>query len=267
MWIDTHCHLQMEPLADRLVAVLAAGAAQGIVQWVTNGTCVNDWAAVADLAEKYNNRILPSFGVHPWQAADAGPDWPRCLEEYLMRYPEAGVGEIGLDRWVKSPPIEDQLPVFEAQWRLAVEMGRPITVHCLRAWEDLLQSMRRLPPHPGRVLIHAYGGSEDAALELLEAGCYFSFNGHFFKPGKERVLDWWRRLPEDRLLLESDAPSMRPPPQYLEGLEAMPDGANHPASLAACAEELARQRGTPVDRLLAIQTQNFQRWWRGILQW
>lgn len=253
----------MEPLAERLEPVIAEATARGIARWVVNGTCPDDWAAVAALAADDPSRKIPAFGVHPWRAASLEGGWLEMLDGFLKEHPYAGVGEIGLDRWVKDPPIGIQIPVFEAQWRRAVELGRPVTVHCLRAWDDLLASLRHLPPHPGRVLVHAFGGPDEVGRELMEMGCLFSFNGNFLKRGKERLLEWWRQLPEDRLLIESDAPSMGPPAIYREGLPDLPDGANHPASMVACAEALARLRGVDSGHLQEVLARNFSRWWGG----
>ncbi len=267
MWIDAHNHLQSPRFAASSHELLAAMQASGVSACVANGTHPTDWENVAALAGKHPDSVFPAFGVHPWQAGELPVDWLEKLRHHLASHPMAGIGEIGLDLWVDEPPLHIQLPVFRSQWELAVELNRPLTIHCLRAWSELLDEMDRLPPHPGRILIHAFGGPPDTAERLLENGCVFSFNGAFLARRKRRLFDWWRLSPKETLLVESDAPDMLPPQAYRHPFpndSALPDTPpNHPASLAACATAFATARGLTAAELAAITNANFHRWWLG----
>jgi TatD DNase family protein len=153
--------------------------------------------------------------------------------------PVASVGEVGVDGWVKSPGMEVQLPVFIKQAELAAETGRVMTVHCLKAWEKLFEAMDRAAAWPEKFLMHSFGGSLEVAERLVRKGAWFSFSGHFLHERKRKVLEVFRKLPEDRILLETDAPDMIPPEDFVTF--SLGAGVNHPANLRRIAEALERE--------------------------
>ena len=128
---DAHNHLQDERLAPHLPAVIESLRTAGVERCVVNGTCEDDWPRVAELARAHPGLILPSFGLHPWRTEGRSPDWLETLEHYLTEFPEAGVGECGLDRWITPHDLPDQTEVFLAQLALATKLNRPLSIHCL----------------------------------------------------------------------------------------------------------------------------------------
>jgi len=206
----------------------------GVTSCVVNGTEPVDWAAVAELAETYPGFVLPSFGLHPWKVKGRAGDWFETLREFLNRFPNAGVGEIGLDRWIEGHDIEDQLIVFRDQLNLAVELDRPCTIHCLRAWGQLLKELKSRESLP-RFLVHSFGGSIETGRKLAELGAYFSFSGYFLHARKGKVVEVFRQLPLDRILVETDAPDMLPPDRDRPFGN---DAVNHPANLARFQQRL-----------------------------
>lgn len=248
--IDAHCHLQK----DGLEATIEAAKQRGIERFVVNGTCENDWPEVARLARAHNE-ILPCFGLHPWFVKDRSPKWQTKLESWLEEFPEAGVGEIGLDRWIKDYDIEDQLSVFESQWQIAVAKGRPVTVHCLKAWGALESSLQQLPS--ARFLLHSYSGSAEMVPGFVKHGAWFSISGYFLKPEKAAKLNVFDAVPSDRLLLETDAPDMALP----EPLDLYPEfGNNHPGNLEVVYQEIAKRRQIPPGKLVKSIKTNFDHW-------
>lgn len=244
MWIDAHNHLQnpalQPPLAETVPALEKAGVACAVV----NGTTEADWPAVAALADRHP-WVLPSFGLHPWYLRQRTPQWEAALRELLIRFPQAGVGEIGLDRWMENPDPEDQKAVFEIQWRLAVELDRPVTVHCLRAWGTLDDLLSTLPRPKRGFLLHAYGGPAEMVKRWVSLGACFSFSPSFLAPGRERKLEPFHIIPADRLLVETDAPSMGAPLDIIPAYEGL-------AALRGCTvAELQEQVATNFRRLFA----------------
>lgn len=205
--------------------------AAGITGCVVNATREDDWEAVAALAREFPGFVFPAYGIHPWFADTAEEGWEDRLRERLLFDPAASVGEVGVDGWVESPPMEVQIGVFVKQAEIAAEMGRVMTVHCLKAWEPLFAAMDRAAAWPEKFLMHSFGGSIEVAERLAKKGAWFSFSGYFLHERKRKVLEVFRRLPEDRILLETDAPDMLPPDEAV----AFPllNGANHPANLLA----------------------------------
>jgi TatD DNase family protein len=204
-----------------------------------NATCEADWPAVEALALAHPHFIRPAFGIHPWKARAAADGWWERLSGLLEKHPQATIGECGLDQWVSSPSMEIQLPVFMAQLDLARVMNRPVTIHCLKAWGLLIDALAECPPP--RFLMHSFGGSIETARRLLPLGAYFSFSGYFLHPRKAAVLEVFRQLPHDRILLETDAPDMLPPDEIIG--HPLPGKLNHPANLPAIGHALAAALG------------------------
>lgn len=253
VWTDSHCHLQEALLGDseRLIEAMKS---VGITTAVVNATGEADWATVEDLAKRYQGLVLPAYGIHPWQAHTASPGWQERLRCLLEKYPHASVGECGLDLWVDEPSLEIQRGVFRDQLELASALARPVTIHCLKAWAALFEVFAESPPPP-RFLMHSYGGSIEIARRLIPLGAYFSVSGHFLHPRKAAVLEVFRQLPRDRILLETDAPSMLPPAEFLR----YPGPCNHPANLPAIGEALASALGMSAEDLAAMTRENSQR--------
>jgi TatD DNase family protein len=254
-WTDSHNHLQ-DPRLGEPGLVIAAMKQAGITRCVVNATRESDWAAVEALAVAEPEFISPAFGIHPWQAHTATEGWRKRLAELLEKLPQASIGECGLDQWVSEPSLEIQRPVFVGQLRLAREMDRSVTIHCLKAWGALFDCFAETPP-PSRFLMHSFGGSIETARRLIPLGACFSFSGHFLHPRKTAVLEVFRQLPHDRILLETDAPDMLPPPEVIT--HPLPDHHNHPANLPAIGQALATALGITAGEIATLTRDNSRR--------
>lgn len=240
---DSHIHLQMAALDPVRAAVLDAYA-QTQTRAAVNGTKPSDWPLVAELADR-SRQVIPQFGLHPWEAnGDVTDEWLAQLRCWLERFPEAGVGEIGLDKWIRGYDLPRQEAAFVAQWELACELGRPITVHCLRAMGHLGELLKRLPSPPRGFLLHAFGGSSDLLPSLLERGARFSFNLYFMADRNAASRETYRQIPGERLMIETDAPAMPPVAAWrrhpLEDERGQP--INHPGNLEGTLQALAQLR-------------------------
>jgi TatD DNase family protein len=251
-WTDAHNHLQDPRLGDP-APVIAAMRAAGVDRCVVNATRESDWAVVEKLALDHPDLIAPAFGIHPWQAHTATPGWQDRLRELLERHPRSSIGECGLDQWVSHPPLGIQQPVFRDQLALAREMNRPLTIHCLKAWGLLFDNFAQCPP-PGRFLMHSFGGSIETARRLIPLGAWFSFSGYFLHERKSAALEVFRQLPRDRILLETDAPDMRPPDSATS--HPLSENLNHPANLPTIGQALAAALGMSPAGLADFTTNN-----------
>ena len=252
-WCDAHLHLQDPRLSGQLGEIILQARAAGVLACSVNTTCEADWPAVAALARAHPDWIIPSFGIHPWKADTTTPGWDARLIRMLEEFPHAGIGECGVDRWVKSPPIVLQRSVFSRQLALARALDRTVSVHCLKAWGLLLDELAQQTPR--RFLIHSFGGSAETARELLRLGAYFSFSGYFLFPKKHAVLEVFRQLPKHRILVETDAPDMAPPDEFIS--HCLPNGANHPANLPSIGRALAKQLGMEAQTFADITNKHF----------
>lgn len=250
--LDAHNHLHR--LADPDGKIDAMKAA-GLTGCVVNGTSESDWPEVAALAKRHPGFVVPAFGLHPWFAHRRSAGWLDELRAFLEGVPGASLGECGLDRWVDEPDLDTQRAAFLPQLRLARELKLPVTIHALKAWEPLFEAFDREPL--GAFLLHSFNGSPELVERLVPLGARFSFSGHFLHPRKARVVEAFRAVPAERLLLETDAPEMRPPDECVS--HPLPDGHNHPANLPAIARALAARLGRDPDELVASCERNARR--------
>ena len=272
---DAHNHAHDDWLAPHAATIDADLRAVGLRRAVVNGTCEADWPAVAALAARFP-WIYPSYGLHPWDAGNRAEGWFDRLKERLAAEPHAAVGEIGLDRWIldsarpddprlaglRRAPLEEQGEVFIKQLSLAAAENRPATIHCLQAYGALDGVLRHVNTPARGFLLHAYAGPLELVGPFAERGAYFSFNGSFLDARHAAKREVFRRIPADRLLVETDAPAMPlPDTQARFALPPAPDGSavNHPANLAATYAALAELRGTTLEALAVQVEENFAR--------
>ena len=262
---DAHNHLQDDRFAGRQAELLAACATIGVARMVVNGACERDWPQVLALARQ-KPVILPSFGYHPWYVAERTADWLRQLEHFLDQMPGA-VGEIGLDRWKPDLPYADQEAVFLAQLRLAAERNLPVSIHCLQTWGRLTELLRDHSRPARGFVLHSFGGPAELIPALARLGAYFSFPGYFLHERKLRQRAAFKQVPSDRLLLETDAPDQRLPPdrEQFPLADAVGKSLNHPANLSAVYAGLAEFLGEQVEALATRVEENFLRIFGGHL--
>jgi len=249
---DSHNHLQRFADPARIIAGMRE---TGVAGCIVNGTGEDDWDEVARLAETFPDFVQPAFGLHPWKAHLRSDDWLGVLEGLLDRFPNASIGECGLDGWVEEPSLEIQRDVFLPQLALARERGLPVTIHALKAWEPLFAAFEQEKP-PEKFLLHSFGGSPELVKRLADLGAWFSFSGYFLQPRKAKVVEAFKVVPQDRLLVETDAPDMTPPEEYIAYHAA--EG-NHPANLLRIAEGMAERLAMDAGALAALTAENHRR--------
>lgn len=261
--LDAHNHLHDARLLPWRAEMLAELPTLGVRGAVVNGTREDDWAAVAALAAE-TPWVTPSFGLHPWHVNARSPEWRERLTGMLDSHPGAGVGEIGLDRWIEGHDLVAQAECFRWQFGLATERNLPATIHCIRAWGALWDIIREGAAPARGFLLHAYGGPAEMVAGFLHHGAYFSFSPYFLYERKAAQREIFMHLPADRLLVETDAPDLAPPPERnplpLSGADGKP--LNHPANLLTAYDALAEIRGVNREVLAAGVAQNFTRLFR-----
>ena len=265
---DAHCHLQDPRVRNTLPQLLAQSKALGIGQWVVNATSEADWPEVAALAKSYPG-IRAAFGLHPWWQKHRTPLWHENLVAMLASHPDASIGETGLDLWMRDADIKDQVAVLRAHLDLAKLLGRPVTIHCLRAWPHLLDVMRNQAPTPGSFLLHSYAGPAEMINQWTELGAFFSFSPAFLSPNKTHIRRMFQNeIPLNRLLIETDAPDMAAPKhlsryevsavaETIEPLAQSMKRLNHPANLILCLEAIAADRSIPQEEAAELCMDNF----------
>ncbi len=264
---DAHNHLQDERLAQCRAEFLRQLPETGLVNMVVNGTCEDDWPQVLMLA-KDAPRVIPSFGYHPWRVKKRSANWQAVLAQYLDAVPSA-VGEMGLDAWIKGHDLAEQREVFTWQLRLAAKRNLPASIHCLEAWDTLLEVLRSEPRPSCGFLLHSFGGPREMVEPLVDLGAYFSLPGYFAHARKTSQREAFKCVPRDRLLIETDAPSQALPEDRVEC--RLPDSAdgrpvNHPANLGAAYRFAAELLEIELESLMQQVENNFNRIFGELMQ-
>jgi len=208
---DAHCHLQDPRIFNLAPQLIRSTLDSGVVHFAVNGVSEKDWHLVKQMGDSYPC-VVPCFGVHPWYVTERTRDWFTTLKQYFNSTPSAAVGEIGLDKGSRGREIDFnvQVEVFKQQLELAKELRRPASVHCVRAFGDLLDVMKAIGPFPHGVILHSFLGSAEMVPELARLGSYFSFSGFLMSMKSQKVKKLLKAVPSDRILLETDAPDAVP---------------------------------------------------------
>jgi TatD DNase family protein len=246
---DSHCHLDDKKYAHDLDQVLARAAEAGVTRMLTIGT--GDGPPELDravrLAEKYD-QLFASVGVHPHDAAKCEP---RTFDDLraLGRHPKVvGFGEIGLDYHYDFSPRETQREVFAAQLKLARELDFPVIIHTREAWDDTLALLREQWSGPG--IMHCFTGDRAQAEQALDLGFHLAFGGVITFRTAESIREAVAIVPDDRLLIETDAPYLAPIPYRGKR--------NEPAMMVETAKTLAALRNTTPEHIAGITSGNFE---------
>jgi TatD DNase family protein len=245
MLVDSHCHLDDPQFDADRDAVIRRALDAGVGRILAIGSGPPDLEAGIRLAEAWPH-ILASVGIHPHDAAKAAEPIFERFSELLAHPKVVAIGEIGLDYHYDFSPREVQREVFARQLAMA---RKPVVIHTREAWDDTLRLIRE---HPGVTgVFHCFSGGPEEAEQVLSMGFYISFAGVVTFPKALRVQEAARRVPSDRLLVETDAPYLAPVPRRGKR--------NEPAFVLDTARRLAELRGEPFEQLAAATTENFGR--------
>ena len=165
-----------------------------------------DWEAVLSAAAERPG-LRPFLGVHPWRAQRLTPETLARLDALLAAHPRAGIGECGLDRAKPDAPWDTQMRAFEAQLALAVRHRRPLNLHAVRATDALLGAFKAAGAQGRPAILHGFRGGPALARQLVAAGFTLSFPPALLDPEQAALRDAFRGMPDDRFLLETDAPN------------------------------------------------------------
>ncbi len=265
-FIDSHNHIQDDRFGDSREEILAICVSSGVTFSAVNGTHPDDWPHVASLAKRHSF-LVPSFGVHPWFINNLPTNWEETLRSYINETP-SGIGEIGIDGWRKDFDPVEQERIFLSQLAIAAEKNLPVSIHGLRRWGRLLELLRNNPLPGCGFLLHSYGGPEEMIPSFAKLGGYFSCPGFFLSPGREMKLRVFKEVPEERLLLETDAPDQNLP-ENLDRYRLLTSNdtkrVNHPANIIAVYEGVAQLRGISIESLSNLAEANFRRLFAPVL--
>jgi TatD DNase family protein len=252
MFVDSHCHLDFPDFAADLPGVLAAMARARVTHALCIAVNLPDWPGVRALADA-NAQLYATVGVHPDYE-----DTPEPSVEDLVALAQTArivaIGETGLDYYRLSGDLGWQRERFRNHIRAARAAGKPLVIHTRAAAEDTLAIMREESAAAAGGVMHCFTESWEVAAAALDLGFHISISGIVTFKNAQAIKDVARRVPLERLLIETDSPYLAPVPHR--------GHRNEPAYVALVAAEIARLRGESIETIARATSENFFRLFR-----
>ena len=247
--IDSHCHFCFPELLAEREAVLTRMHAAGVRMALNVCTTLREAPQVVEFAQQHDG-IYASVGVHPDYNEEAEPD-VSTLVAAAAADKVVAIGETGLDYYRLQEPLDWQRERFRVHIRAARETGKPLIVHTRAASADTLRILREERADEVGGVMHCFTESAEVARAALDLGFYISFSGILTFKSAQELRTVAAMIPDDRLLIETDAPFLAPVPHRGK--------TNEPAWVCAVAEALATVRGQTLAQIEATTEDNFLR--------
>ena len=249
MLVDSHCHLDFPELAADVPGALAEMAELGVTHALCISVTLEDFPKVRALAEAHDN-LFASVGTHPDY-----PDHPPVTAdqlEALAAHPKViGIGETGLDYFRLTGDLEWQRQRFRAHIQAARACGKPLIIHTRSAAEDTVRIMQEERAGDVGGVLHCFTETWEVAAAALELGFHISFSGIVTFKNARDLKEVAKRVPLDRMLVETDSPYLAPVPYRGK--------TNRPAWVRYVAEEIARLRDCSLEEVAQATSDNFFR--------
>ncbi len=252
MIIDTHIHLDGEEFKDDLPAVVERARTAGVSKVFIPAIDMKSVSTIADVCRKYPSYAYPMLGLHP---EEVRADYSEILQEMRKLLDESkdyiAIGEVGLDFYWSREFEKEQLMAFEEQVRWSVETHLPLMIHCRKAQNEMVHILRRYQKDlPGGVF-HCFTGNEKEAEELLSFDNFVLGIGGVLTFKKSNLPETLKKIPLNRIVLETDAPYMAPVP--------MRGQRNESAFLVHIIAKIAETKCVSEDEVTTVTTANVKR--------
>jgi len=247
MFVDSHCHLNFPEFAGKITDVLAKMRENEVSHALCVAVNLSEFPQVQALAEEYPN-IYASVGVHP----DYEEGGEVATEELLNRakHPRVvAIGETGLDYYRLKGDLAWQKKRFRNHIRAARQCGKPLIIHMREAASDTLQIMAEEKAEEIGGVMHCFTGTWETAQAAMAQGFYISFSGIVTFKNAAGLREVASKVPLERMLIETDSPFLAPVP--------FRGKSNQPAFVRHVAQEIARLRNIPLEKIGRATTQNF----------
>ena len=250
MIIDSHCHLEYEPMASNLNKVVERALNNNVKYLLSISTTDESYLRILEIVEKYKN-IYGTYGIHPHETKNyKNLKKEEIINKISLNKKIIGIGETGLDFYYEHSDPVTQKKIFEEHIKAAQILNLPLIVHTRSAEEETYQILKTEKKKKDfKVLIHCFTGSKIFAHKLIDIGCYISASGVVtFKKSKD-LADTFLSLPNDKILVETDSPYLSPEP--LRGKS------NEPSYITHTVDFLSKIKNINSDDFAKITTSNF----------
>ncbi len=246
--IDSHCHLDHEPLLSNLVDVIKRSKEVGIEKLLTISTSLESFSRIKDIVNK-DEIIYGTIGIHPHETKKNTITSNYIVEEFEKNPKIIGIGETGLDFFYNNSDKDSQIESFKKHIEASIITNAPVIIHSRNAEEETYDILYQYRNQSLKILMHCFTGSKNFAEKLLNLNAYFSASGIITFKNSVNLQETFKFLPLDKILIETDSPFLAPVPK--RGKK------NEPSFLDHTAQKLSEIKAISKSEITRITTKNF----------
>ena len=248
--IDSHCHLDHEPLLSDLSNVLQRSKDVGIEKLLTISTSFESFARVKELINR-DEIIYGTIGIHPHESSKNIITSEQIVENLNENPKIIGIGETGLDFYYNNSEKDKQIASFKEHIDASIKTNIPLIVHSRNAEEETFDILNEYKNENLKILMHCFTGSKEFSKKLMTLNSFFSASGIITFKNSLDLQETFRSIPMDNILIETDSPFLAPVPK--RGKK------NEPSFIDYTATKLAEIKGISKESLIKKTTENFNK--------
>ena len=248
--IDSHCHLDHEPLHENLSEVIKRSKEIGITKLLTICTTLKSFENIKAIVEK-DKMIYGTYGIHPHETKSNKVDKQTIVRSVNENEKIIGIGETGLDFFYNYSDKERQISSFEAHIKASIELNMPIIIHSRDAEKETFEILSSYKNKKLKILMHCFTGSLEFSKKLQTLDAFFSASGIITFKNSTDLQNTFKTIPLEKLLIETDSPFLAPIP--------MRGKKNEPSFIKYTLEKLSSLKETTVEGMSKITTDNFNK--------
>ena len=248
--IDSHCHLDHEPLLSDLANVIQRSKDVGIKKLLTISTSFESFSRIKDLI-KIDEMIYGTIGIHPHESSKDIITSDEIIKNLKENEKIIGIGETGLDFYYNNSEKEKQISSFKEHIEASIETDKPLIVHSRDAEKETFDILNEYKNEKFKILMHCFTGSKEFSEKLLTLNSYFSASGIITFKNSLDLQNTFKSIPMDNILIETDSPFLAPVPK--RGKK------NEPSFIDFTATKLAEIKNISKEDLIKKTTDNFNK--------
>jgi len=248
--IDSHCHLDHEPLKEGLIEILNRSKEVGITKLLTICTTIDSFEAIKKIVKK-DKMIYGTYGIHPHETENDHVDKKDIIKAVKENDKIIGIGETGLDFFYNHSNKYRQISSFKAHIEASLEINKPIIIHSRNAENETFDILNSYKNNNLKILMHCFTGSLDFSEKLLTLDAFFSASGIITFKNSVDLQNTFKNIPLEKLLIETDSPYLAPIP--------MRGKKNEPSFIRFTLAKLAQLKNLSIEDADSITTNNFDK--------
>ena len=248
--IDSHCHLDHEPLLSDLTNVIKRSREIGIKKLLTISTSFESFDRIKTIIQK-DEMIYGTIGIHPHETNENKITSDIIIKNITENDKIIGIGETGLDFYYNNSDKDNQIISFKEHIDASIKTNSPLIIHSRNAEEDTFKILNEYSKYNPKILMHCFTGSKRFAEKLLNLNSYFSASGIITFKNSKDLQETFKFIPKDKVLIETDSPFLAPIP--------MRGKKNEPSYISYTLEHLAKIKKVDKKNMDFITTDNFNK--------